>query len=153
MIDTPQILVNTPQITAVIRLTITREEIRNVMGPGLTELFTTIAAQGIAPAGAWFTHHLRMDPEVFDFEIGIPVTSPVVAMGRVTPGELPGTKLARTIYRGPYEGLSDAWGEFDEWIRANGYGPASWLWESYIAGPESSSDPSQWQTQLNRPLV
>jgi hypothetical protein len=29
-----------------------------------------VAAQGIAPAGPWFTHHLRMDPATFDFEIG-----------------------------------------------------------------------------------
>ena len=153
MLDTPQIVVTAAQLTAVIRLTIAREEIRNVMGPGLTELMVAIATQGIDPTGSWFTHHLRMDPEVFDFEICLPVAKAIAAVGRVKPGELPAAKVARTIYHGPYEGLGEAWGEFDVWIAANGLKPASDLWECYVAGPESSPDPTKWRTELNRPLI
>ena len=153
MLDTPQIVETADQLTAVIRLTIAREEIRNVMGPGLTELMVAVAAQGIALTGPWFTHHLRMDPEVFDFEICLPVAEPVVAVGRVKPGQLSAAKVARTIYHGPYEGLGDAWAEFDAWIAANGLKPASDLWECYVAGPESSPDPANWRTELNRPLI
>lgn len=47
-----------------------------------------------------------MDPAIFDFEISVPVTSPVAAAGRVKPGQLPATKVARTIYHGPYEGAA-----------------------------------------------
>ncbi len=61
MLGTPQITQTAAQETAVIRLTIPREEIRNVMGPGIGELMGAVAAQGIALAGPWFTHHLRMD--------------------------------------------------------------------------------------------
>jgi hypothetical protein len=43
------------------------------MGPGLRELMAVAAAQGIAPTGPWFSHHLRMDPDIFDFEISVPV--------------------------------------------------------------------------------
>ena len=86
MIDTPQITQVAAQQTAVIRLTVPRKEIRNVMGPGIGELRAAVAAQGIAPAGPWFTHHLRMDPEIFDFEICVPVTAPVAAVGRVEAG-------------------------------------------------------------------
>ena len=153
MIDTPQIAETAAQLTAVIRLTISREEIRNVMGPGLRDLMAAIVAQGIAPAGAWFTHHLRMDPDIFDFEIGVPVMAAVEAVGRVVPSQWPAMKVARTIYHGPYEGLSGAWGEFDAWIAASGHTPASDLWECYVAGPESSPDPSTWRTELNRPLI
>ena len=63
MLDTPQIIKTTAQLTAVIHLTVPRAEIRNVMGPGIGEVRAAIAAQGIAPAGPWFTHHLRMDPD------------------------------------------------------------------------------------------
>jgi len=153
MLDKPQITQTTAQLTAIIHLTIPRGEIRNVMGPGISELMAAIAAQGIAPAGPWFTHHLRMDPDIFDFEISVPVTRPVVATGRVKPGQLPGTKVARTVYHGPYEGLGGAWGEFDAWIAANGHTPASDLWECYVAGPESNPDPATWRTELNRPLT
>ena len=60
----------------------------------------------------------------------------------VKPGELPAITAARTIYHGPYEGLGGAWGEFTDWIAANGQRPAPDLWEYYLAGPESSPDPA-----------
>ena len=123
------------------------------MGPGISELRATIAAQGIAPAGPWFNHHLRMDPDIFDFEISVPVTTPVVAAGRVQPGQLLARKVARTVYHGPYEGLPAAWSEFEAWIAANGHSPAADLWECYVAGPESNPDPATWRTELTRPLT
>jgi effector-binding domain-containing protein len=153
MLDTPQITQTTARLTAVIRLTIPRAEIRTVMGPGIGELMSVIAAQGIAAAGPWYTHHLRMDPNIFDFEIGVPVAAPVVATGRVRPGEQSAAKVARTIYHGPYEGLGAAWGEFGAWIKANGHTPAPDLWECYLAGPETNPDPATFRTELNRPLV
>ena len=55
------------------------------MGPGIRELTAAVAAKGIAADGPWFTHHLRMDPEVFDFEICVPITADVAAVGRVGP--------------------------------------------------------------------
>src|SRR5438067_891590 len=88
MLETPQITQTPDQLTAFIRLTVPREEIRNVMGPGIREVMATVAAQGLAPTGPWFTHHLRMDPEVFDFEICVPVDAPVAPAGRVQPGSL-----------------------------------------------------------------
>ena len=153
MLDQPQIVQTAAQRTAVIRLTIPRSEIQQVMGPGINEVMTAIAAQGIAPAGPVFSHHLRMDPDTFDFEIGVPVAAPIAAAGRVEAGQLPAATVARTSYRGPYEGLGAAWGEFIAWIAAEGHEPAPDLWECYVAGPESSADPATWRTELNRPLM
>jgi effector-binding domain-containing protein len=153
MIDTPQITDAKAQHTAVIRLTIPRQKIREVMGPGLKELMAAVASQGLKPAGPWCTHHLRMSPGTFDFEISVPVDSPVAPAGRVKPSELPATTVARTTYHGPYEGLSDAWGEFNAWLQASGRTPAENLWECYVAGPESNPDRSKWRTELNRPLL
>jgi effector-binding domain-containing protein len=114
---------------------------------------STIAAQGITPTGPIFSHHFRMDPAIFDFEIGIPVSKPVSPAGRVKPGTLPAAMVARTVYRGPYEGLGPAWGEFSEWIKGEGLKPAENLWECYLVGPESGPDPSNWCTELNRPVA
>jgi len=66
MIDAPQITQTVSQLTANLHLTVPRAEIRNVMGPGLSEVRAAIAAQGVAAAGPWFTHHLKMDPGIFD---------------------------------------------------------------------------------------
>ena len=153
MLDTPRITQTEARRTAVIRLTIPRKEMRNVMQPGLGELMAAIAAQGIAPAGPWFTHHLRMSPDVFDFEISVPVTAPIAAEGRVQPSEWPAMTVAKTVYHGPYEGLGAAWGEFDAWIASHGHAPAPDLWECYVAGPEANPDPVSWRTELYRPLV
>lgn len=153
MLDEPRIVQTGRQLVAVIRLTVPRVEIQNVMGPAIAEVMAAVAAQGIAPAGPVFSHHLRMDPDTFDFEVGVPVTTLVSATGRVKASRLPATTVARTVYHGPYEGLASAWGEFSEWIAAEGHTSASDLWECYVAGPESSADPAAWRTELNRPLL
>jgi effector-binding domain-containing protein len=153
MIEPPQITQTIARPTAILHLTIPRDEIQNVMGPGIGEVLAAVAAQGSAPAGPIFTHHLRMDPGIFDLEISVPVTTPIAAAGRVQPSEWPAMRVARTVYHGPYEGLGDAWGEFMEWIEASGHTPAPDLWECYTAGPESSPDPAAWRTELNRPLI
>ena len=153
MIETPRIVQTAVQPTACIHLVIPREEARNVMGPGYRELMEAVAAQGVAPAGPWLNHHLRTDPEVFDFELSVPVAAPVSSVGRVTMGQLPAGRVAHTVYHGPYEGLPAAWREFEAWIAAQGHTPASDLWECYVAGPESGPDPAAWRTELNRPLV
>jgi effector-binding domain-containing protein len=153
MIDTPQITQTDAQLTAFVHLTVRREEIRKVMGPGLGEVKAAIAAQGICAAGPWFTHHLRMDPSIFDFEICVPVATPIDQVGRVEAGQWPVTTVARTIFHGNYEGLGGAWGEFDAWIERKGFAPRPDLWECYLVGPETSNDPAAWRTELNRPLV
>jgi effector-binding domain-containing protein len=154
MIDTPQVVQSEAQEAAVIHLDIPRAEMRHVMGPAIGELMAAIAAQGGAPAGPVFAHHLTTSSERFDFEVGVPVAAPIAATGRVKPGRLPATKVARTVYHGPYEGLYAAWAEFGSWLAAQGHEPASGdLWEIYAAGPESSPDPATWRTELNKPLA
>jgi effector-binding domain-containing protein len=152
VIDPTEIVQTDAQPAAVIRFTIPRAEIQSVMGPGIGELMAAVAAQGIGPTGPLFSHHLQMDADTFDFELGVPVSGPVTPVGRVTAGQLPAARVARTTYHGPYEGLGDAWGEFIASIIAQGHTPAPDLWERYLSGPESSPDPAAWRTELNRPL-
>src|SRR5258706_1302200 len=135
MIATPKIIQAEVQQAAVIHLTIPRSEMMKVFGPAVGELMTTLAAQGVEPVGSVFAHHLKMTSDTFDFELGVKVSSPAKASGRVKPGQLPAVKVARTIYSGPYEGLPSAWCEFTEWMKANGHKQAWNLWEVYSVGP------------------
>lgn len=153
MLDVPQIVLAAAKTAAVIPFRIPRAEIQQVMGPGIQELLATVAAQGITPAGPVFSHHFRMDPEFFEFELGVPTSKPVKAHGRVKPGQLPAATVARTTYHGGYEGLGPAWGEFETWLQAEGHTPAPDLWECYAVGPESGPDPATWCTELYRPLI
>jgi effector-binding domain-containing protein len=153
MIDTPEITQTSVQLTAMIHLTIPRPEMMRLFGPSVAELMAGLAVQGITPAGPVFAHHLRRPTDTFDFEVGVPVSVPVVGAGRVVPSQKPAMKVARTVYTGPYDGLPAAWGEFMDWIKANGHAPTPDLWECYVTGPHSSPDPSTWRTELNQPLA
>ena len=152
MISIPQIFQTEAEAAAVIHLTVPRSEMRKVFGPAVGELMAALAEQGVKPSSAVFAHHLKMSPDTFDFELGVKVAAPVKATGRVKPGELPATKVARTIYSGPYEGLPSAWADFNKWMKESGYESAPDLWELYSVGPQSTPDPVNWRTELNRPL-
>jgi len=153
MIATPEIVQTDAEMAAVIHLTIPRSEMMKSFGPAVGELVAELTRQGVAPQGAVFAHHRTMSAATFDFELGFKINAPVKANGRIKPGELPAAKVARTIYSGPYEGLHAAWGEFNQWMKANGLRQADDLWEVYSVGPQSTPDPANWRTQLNRPLI
>jgi effector-binding domain-containing protein len=153
MIDEPKIVQMQAVRMAAIHVTVSREKIREAMGPGYQELMETLKAQGVTPTGPWFTHQFKMQPDQFDFEIAVPVAAEVKAAGRVKPGELPAMRAVQTAYHGPYEGLGDGWGEFEAWITKNGHTIAADLVEVYRVGPESGDDSSKWQTELSRPLA
>ncbi len=153
MLSPPQILSTEAHEAAVIHLTIPRTEMMSAFGPAVGELMGILAEQKIEPIGAVFAHHFRITPDTFDFELGVRVGKPVAPAARVKPGELPGRKVARTVYTGPYEGLPAAWGAFDKWMTAEGCKQAESLWEVYSVGPQSTPDPTDWRTELNRPLL
>lgn len=152
LIDPPKIFTTKEHPTAVIRFTIPRSEIQAVMGPAINEVLSVTASQRIARVGPVFSYHHRIDPSVFDFEVGVPLASQVRSEGRVVPSRLAALRAAHTIYRGPYEGLGAAWAEFVAWLTAEGLDSRGELWESYAKGPESGPDASKWETELVRPL-
>lgn len=153
MIEAPRIVDSPAMLVAFIPIVVPRHQIREVMGPGITEVLAIVAAQGLSPAGPWLTHHQRVDPEVFDFRICVPVAAPIRPAGRVQAGELAAARVARTLYHGPYEGLADAWPEFRAWTASAGLAMREDIWERYVVGPESGEDAAQWRTELNWPLA
>ena len=150
---TTELLQTEERLTAVIHLTVARADIVHVMGPAVSEVLTALKAQGLSPAGPLFSHHGRRPTDTFDFEVGFPITSPLIAVGRVRLSTLPALRVARTRYQGAYEGLPMAWGEFGESLAKAGLQTQESLWECYLVGPESSPDPAQRVTELNRPLA
>lgn len=153
MIDTPHITQTEAQLAAVIDLDIPRAEMMTAFGEAAHELLAVLAAQGVKPMSAAYAHHLRMRSDRFIFELGFVTGKPVEAISRVRAGMLPACTAACTVYHGPYEGLPEAWGEFDAWMKGRGLKQADNLWEVYTFGPQSDPDPKKWWTELVRPLV
>ena len=78
MLATPQIIQTTAQTAAIIHLTVPRNEMMKVFGPAVGELMAALAAQGVEPVGAVFAHHMKMSPDIFDFELGVKLSAPVI---------------------------------------------------------------------------
>jgi len=153
MLDAPQIVQATQQMTAVVHLTVARTGIAQVMGPAIGEVMAAIGSQGASPCGPCFSFHRRRPTDTFDFEVGFPVDRPIPATGRVYMSALPAARVVRADYHGGYEGLGDAWGRLLAWTEQQGLAAQDCLWESYVSGPESGADPARWCTRLNRPLL
>jgi uncharacterized protein YndB with AHSA1/START domain/effector-binding domain-containing protein len=148
----PVIAWTAPQLTAAIHVRVPRHKIRSAVGPALHEIMTAVKAQGIGPIGPWFDHHVSGDPEIFDFDICVPVSAPVSPTGQVVSCQIPSEHVAQAIYTGPYEGLAAAWNEFNRWVSENGHVPATDFYQCYAVGPESSPNAAEWKTELRRPL-
>ncbi len=153
MIETPQIVKTSEELTAVIHLTIPRTEMRAAIPAALAEIHAAAAAQGIDSSGRWMAHHLTMHPDTFDFEVCVPVAAPIAPAGRVQPSRWPAMEVARTVYQGDYSNLHQAWAEFGDWIKAQGLPVRLDLWERYLVAPDSTSDPAHWRTELSLPLA
>ncbi|HWV57618.1 MAG TPA: GyrI-like domain-containing protein [Longimicrobiales bacterium] len=153
MIGTPEVVETRAQIAAVIHVTVPKAQMKDAMGPAIHEVIDTINAQGIRPAGPPYARHLRMDPEVFDFEVGFPTVTPVAPAGRVRVGELPARRVVRAVYQGPYGGLPTAWGEFVRITDQQGHTFTGEFWERYLVGPESARTPDDLRTELCRVLA
>lgn len=141
------------QPAAVVQVTCSLDEIQTVMGPAIAEVIAAARSQGVGPAGPVFAHHLDMKPGTFNFEVGVPVSTALRPVGRARPGELPAAKVARSLYKGPYEGLGEAWNQFMAQIEAAGHQPAPNLWERYLIDPNKTQDDSKFETELNRPIL
>ena len=103
--------------------------------------------------GAWLIRQFRAPTDTLDLAICVPVAAPVAPIGRVEPGVLPATTLARTVMHGNYAGLAAAWGELRDWIASQGHATGPEFWECYSVGPQTHSDPADWRTELNWPLA
>jgi effector-binding domain-containing protein len=152
-VSPPEIIEMSSQHTAFIHLVVPRNEMQKVFGPTMQELIATLTAQSVTPQGGSFAHHLKMSPDIFDFELGFVVAAPFKPTARVKAGMWIAGKAAHAIYAGGYEGLPNAWGAFTKWMQAEKLAQAPDLWEHYVLGPHTSPDASTWRTHLYRPLT
>jgi effector-binding domain-containing protein len=50
--------------------------------------------------------------------------------------ELPGGRAARVLYRGPYDGVAEAYEAGEKWLADHRYTPSGLPWESYLDEPD-----------------
>jgi effector-binding domain-containing protein len=149
MITKPEIL-NTSEVpSAAIHLTIPGRDMPKYMDPAIQDIIKALADQGMQPSGPMFSYHYRRPSDTFDFEIGFEVAKAIKPAGRVMNSKLPAVKVARAVYEGPYEGLAQAWGELQKWVRAEKLAETGRFWERYLTHPAEVTDPKKNRTELN----
>ena len=126
-----------------------------VLFPKATEqVFAFIAEHGLQPIGALTGVYYHVEDGRFDMAVAVPVASaPASVEDPFFVGEIGAERAVVGDFIGSYDGLPDAWGELMSAPAVADGTPTMPCWEEYVAGPESTQDPSTWRTLLVQPVA
>jgi effector-binding domain-containing protein len=93
-------------------------------------------------------YYPAMPDELFDVEAGMPTAVAIEPAGDVVPLVLPHGRVARGVHVGPYDTLTDTYGQLLAWLAEHGESPCEQMWESYLSDPTPGSDPATWRTEV-----
>jgi effector-binding domain-containing protein len=127
------------------------EDLRDFFPRAMTAAGEALAARGVDPAGPPVALYEGMSEETFDVTAGFPVPAGA-APNDVVAATLPGGATVEVIHQGSYDDLSNTYEELTAWFKENGMTPPTVMWEEYLVGPESGTDPSHWRTRIVYPV-
>ncbi len=118
------------------------------------ELYATLAAQKIAPAGPaggifaseLFTHE-RGEATIF-----VPCTPPERATGRVEPMAVPGAELAIIVHAGRPAEIDRAYGALATYVADHALAIDGPIREYYLVGSHDTLDERRWRTEIGWPI-
>jgi effector-binding domain-containing protein len=122
------------QPAAVVCGQVTRADLPAFLGGAFEETLAAITGQGRAAAGPPFAR-FRVEGDSVEVEAGFPATGAIDATQRVTATELPCGQAARLLYRGPYEGIAEAYADGEKWLADHRLTASARPWESYVDEP------------------
>ncbi len=149
----PQLVTVDQAVTAVVRGVVPTAELRNFFDASFGELAKTLTAQQVAIVGPAFALYREPPGQTADLEIGFVTDGPVRDEGRVAAASLPGTRVARLIHHGGFDGLGASWERLYAWAGEQGLTPGPELWEVYLTEPTPDMDPDDLRTELNLPVT
>ena len=146
----PVVVTVDPATTAVVRGTVSLDEIRDFFDQSFSVLGEVLTNQQVSITGAAFSRYQgEVEEEPIDLEVGFPTDRPIDADGSAEAGELPGGRVARLVHAGSFDGLGDSWQRLADWIGAADLAPGDDRWEVYLTEPSPEMDPNELRTELN----
>ena len=146
----PTLVTVEPATTAVVRGTVSADELRDFFDQSFQVLGEVLTNQQVSITGAAFSRYQgEFDEEPIDLEVGFTTDRSIAADGSAEAGELPGGRVARLVHAGSFDGLGDSWQRLADWIGAADLAPGDDRWEVYLTEPSPEMDPSELRTELN----
>ena len=115
-------------------------------------LYGRITDAGSTPSGPPFLIASQPLAGAMEVEVGAPCDPVPEPAPGLHSGHFDAGRAAVLLYRGPYEGISQAYEEVFEWIGRNGFTPAGAAREVYLNGPAEAQTPSDYLTEVVVPL-
>lgn len=130
------------------------DELSEVIPRAIDEVHAHMQAAGAAFAGPPVVLYPAMhDDGTVDLETGWPVERPASGGGRVEYATVPGGTMLVHTHRGPYDELNRAHRALWELIEREGLTVDGAAREVYLTDPAEVSDPADWVTEIQLPIV
>ena len=123
------------------------EVMRCIYSPGNQRNFVKI----VGPVMTIY-HDEEYREEAADLEVVVPVTGKVTASEGVEVRNLPASKVASLIHKGPYETIGPAYGKLSEYVIRSGLKPAGPLMDLYLSDPNSTPK-EEIMTEIRMPVA
>ncbi|MEA1928211.1 MAG: GyrI-like domain-containing protein [Candidatus Auribacterota bacterium] len=125
----------------------------STMGRVFGDIFRYLGPKGVKPTGPPVAvYYSSPDSDPVDFEVCVPVPPGVTGEGKVKVKTLSGGTMASLIYVGPYREIGSAYSILMKWIEKSEYRPSGPCREVYLKGPEETSDPKEYRTEILKPI-
>jgi effector-binding domain-containing protein len=141
----------TPQSSLVVRARTTVQDLPRLVGESYGRIAGYLAELGETPAGPRFAAYHNADMQDLDVEIGFPVGRALPGKAGIQAGMIPGGRMARCLYTGPYPEVAGAYRELGAWIEAQGFEAHGSSYEMYLNDP-ATTPPEALQTLILMPL-
>ena len=136
-----------------LREVVAMTDLSDFFGRAFEAAAAELSRLGVAPVGPPVALYRGPAHGTIDVMAGFPVRSALTPAGGLVVEMLPGGPFVETIHTGPYDNLGKSYAELSEWFAEQGLTASDAMWEEYLVGPESETDPSRWRTRIVYPVA
>lgn len=135
---------------AVVRGTVSVEELASFYDRAFPQIFTALDAAGVVASDAPMAVTHGAPGASVDISVAVPLDAdfPGAQDTTVTAETLPAARTVTLLVRGDYNLLADAFDHVLSWAQSRGLTPTGTSWEQYLTEPTPDGDPDANETLI-----